>query len=138
MYRDSRSPAPVVQGHVGTVTTERELEIRFGVWHALMKEAFFIWLSYPKLSTDSVLVRPAGRDVFKFTDIARGAVMNHSTYFPVAMAGGASWDLDLQRRIGDAIGQEIRAQGELPRHRSAGGPRATASMSSRMEDDRAR
>jgi len=147
--------------------------------------ALFIWLSYPKLSTDSVFVRPAGRDVFKFTDIPRGreltpqqidqyaekllaemtlaekvhqmsgdiwlwdlvrlitvekkkyndhailagnnrrlgipplafsdgprgVVMNHSTCFPVAMARGASWDLDLQRRIGDAIGQEIRAQG---------------------------
>ena len=147
--------------------------------------ALFIWLSYPKLSTDTVFVRRAGHDVFTFTDIPRGqeltpqqvdqyaekllsemtleekvhqmsgdtwlwdlvrlltvekrkyndhailagnnrrldipplafsdgprgVVMNHSTCFPVAMARGASWDRDLQRRVGDAIGQEIRAQG---------------------------
>jgi beta-glucosidase len=147
--------------------------------------ALFIWLSYPKLSTDSIFVRPAGHGVFTFADIPRGqeltpqqidqyaekllsemtlkekvhqmsgdtwlwdlvrlltvekgkyndhailagnnrrlaipplafsdgprgVVMHHSTCFPAAMARGASWDLDLQRRVGDAIGQEIRAQG---------------------------
>jgi beta-glucosidase len=147
--------------------------------------ALYIWLSYPKLATDSVFVRPAGHDVFKFTDIPhgreltpqevnqytdkllsemtlkekvhqmsgdswlwdsvrlltveklkyndrpipagnnrrleippimfsdgpRGVIMGHSTCFPVAMARGASWDVDLQRRVGNAIGQEIRAQG---------------------------
>ena len=38
-------------------------------------------------------------------------VLNHSTAFPVAMARGASWDRELQRRVGDVIGKEIRAQG---------------------------
>jgi beta-glucosidase len=46
-----------------------------------------------------------------FSDGPRGVVMNHSTAFPVAMARGASWDRDLQRRFGDVIGKEIRAQG---------------------------
>jgi beta-glucosidase len=46
-----------------------------------------------------------------FSDGPRGVVMNHSTAFPVAMARGASWDRDLQRRFGDAVGKEIRAQG---------------------------
>jgi beta-glucosidase len=46
-----------------------------------------------------------------FADGPRGVVLNHSTAFPVAMARGASWDRDLQRRIGDAVGKEIRAQG---------------------------
>jgi beta-glucosidase len=45
-----------------------------------------------------------------FSDGARGVVLHHSTCFPVAMARGASWDLDLERRVGDAMGQEIRAQ----------------------------
>jgi len=45
-----------------------------------------------------------------FSDGPRGVVMNHSTCFPAAMARGASWDRDLERRVGDAIGQEIRAQ----------------------------
>jgi len=47
----------------------------------------------------------------QFSDGPRGVVMNHSTAFPVAMARGASWDRHLQKRFGDAIGQEIRAQG---------------------------
>jgi beta-glucosidase len=46
-----------------------------------------------------------------FSDGPRGVVMNHSTAFPVAMARGATWDRELQRRVGDAIAKEIRAQG---------------------------
>jgi len=46
-----------------------------------------------------------------FTDGPRGVVMYHSTCFPVSMARGASWDVDLEERIGDAIGVEARAQG---------------------------
>ncbi|MCZ7543241.1 MAG: hypothetical protein M5R40_06740 [Anaerolineae bacterium] len=37
--------------------------------------------------------------------------MGHSTCFPVSMARGASFDPDLEKRIGDVIGQEARAQG---------------------------
>ncbi|HSD65526.1 MAG TPA: glycoside hydrolase family 3 C-terminal domain-containing protein [Vicinamibacteria bacterium] len=46
-----------------------------------------------------------------FSDGPRGVVLNHSTAFPVAMARGASWDRELQRRFGDVVGKEIRAQG---------------------------
>ncbi len=46
-----------------------------------------------------------------FTDGPRGVVMGHSTCFPVSMARGASFDPELERRIGDVIGQEARAQG---------------------------
>jgi beta-glucosidase len=46
-----------------------------------------------------------------FTDGPRGVVVGRSTSFPVAMARAATWDLDLQRRVGDAIGEEARAQG---------------------------
>lgn len=61
----------------------------------------------------------------KFTDGPRGVVMGNSTAFPVSMARGATWDLELERRIGDAIGLEAKAQGanyfagvcvNLPRH----------------------
>ncbi len=37
--------------------------------------------------------------------------MNHSTCFPTAMARAASWDRALQRRVGDVVAEEIRAQG---------------------------
>ncbi len=46
-----------------------------------------------------------------FTDGPRGVGVGHSTAFPAAMARAASWDVDLERRVGDAIGQEVRAQG---------------------------
>src|ERR1039458_7322702 len=154
---------------------------------AVVVTAFLLyaWLGHPKFSTDNIFIRPAGKGVFKMSDIPRGreltsqevdqyagkllaemtltekvhqmsgdtglwdlfrsvtverlkyndspilagrnprleippvafsdgprgVVLHHSTCFPVAMARGATWDLDLERRVGDAIGQDIRAQG---------------------------
>lgn len=46
-----------------------------------------------------------------FSDGPRGVVMGNSTCFPVSMARGASFDPDLEMRIGDVIGKEARAQG---------------------------
>ncbi len=47
----------------------------------------------------------------RFADGPRGCVIGPATAFPVSMARGASFDPDLERRIGAAIGQELRAQG---------------------------
>lgn len=47
----------------------------------------------------------------KFSDGPRGVVTGHATCFPVAMQRGASFDVDLERRVGEAIGKEIRALG---------------------------
>ena len=61
----------------------------------------------------------------RFSDGPRGVVMGHSTAFPVSMARGATWDTDLEQRVGEVIGLELRAQGanffggvciNLPRH----------------------
>ena len=46
-----------------------------------------------------------------FNDGPRGVAMGSATCFPVPMARGASFDVDLEQRIGDAIGRELRAQG---------------------------
>jgi beta-glucosidase len=46
-----------------------------------------------------------------FSDGPRGVVMDHATCFPVSMARGASWDPELEERVGEAIGREIRALG---------------------------
>ncbi|MEN3541215.1 glycoside hydrolase family 3 C-terminal domain-containing protein [Microbispora sp. ZYX-F-249] len=60
-----------------------------------------------------------------FSDGPRGVVMGQSTAFPVSMARGATWDVELEERVGTAIGLELRAQGanffggvcvNLPRH----------------------
>ncbi|MDO8108342.1 glycoside hydrolase family 3 C-terminal domain-containing protein [Isoptericola sp. b441] len=61
----------------------------------------------------------------RFVDGPRGCVAGQGTAFPVSMARGATWDVALEERVGDAIGQEIRAMGgnffggvciNLPRH----------------------
>ncbi len=56
-------------------------------------------------------VKRLGIPPVKFVDGPRGVVCGRSTCFPVAMARGASWDVGLEERIGDAIGKEIRAHG---------------------------
>ncbi|WP_432494625.1 glycoside hydrolase family 3 C-terminal domain-containing protein [Kineococcus gypseus] len=61
----------------------------------------------------------------RFVDGPRGCVAGHGTAFPVSMARGATWDVELEERVGDAIGRELRSQGgnffggvcvNLPRH----------------------
>jgi beta-glucosidase len=48
---------------------------------------------------------------FEFSDGPRGVVIGPATAFPVSMARGATWDLELEERIGEAIGRELRAVG---------------------------
>ncbi len=47
----------------------------------------------------------------KFCDGPRGVVVEKSTCFPVTMARGATFDIDLESRVGEAIAREIRAYG---------------------------
>ncbi len=47
----------------------------------------------------------------QFADGPRGCVVGPSTAFPVSMARGAAFDPELERRIGDAIGAELRSAG---------------------------
>lgn len=52
-----------------------------------------------------------GVPAFYFTDGPRGVARGQSTCFPCTMARGASFDVDLERRIGEVMSIEIRAQG---------------------------
>lgn len=72
----------------------------------------------------------------RFSDGPRGVVVGASTAFPVSMARGATWDTDLEERIGLAIGKEMRAKGanffggvciNLPRHPAWGRAQETYS-----------
>jgi beta-glucosidase len=47
----------------------------------------------------------------RFVDGPRGVVMDGATTFPVSMARGATFDPDLEVRVGEVIGREIRALG---------------------------
>ena len=46
-----------------------------------------------------------------FADGPRGCVVGDATAFPVSMARGATFDPELEERVGDAIGAELRASG---------------------------
>ncbi len=66
---------------------------------------------YHKSPFRAARVDRLGLPGFSFSDGPRGVVVDQATCFPVSMARGATWDLDLEERIGDAIGQELRAVG---------------------------
>lgn len=46
-----------------------------------------------------------------FSDGPRGIVVARATAFPVAMARAATWDVELERRVGEVFGREARAAG---------------------------
>lgn len=52
-----------------------------------------------------------GIPAFKMVDGPRGARAGAATAFPVAMARGATFDVELERRVGQAIGLEVKAKG---------------------------
>ncbi|GAP06408.1 beta-glucosidase-related glycosidase [Anaerolinea thermolimosa] len=47
----------------------------------------------------------------RFVDGPRGVILDGATTFPVSMARGATFDPELEERIGDVIGRELRAMG---------------------------
>ena len=57
-------------------------------------------------------VERLGIPPFRMSDGPRGVgVHDGATAFPVAMARAASWDPELERRVGEAMGRELRAIG---------------------------
>ncbi len=65
------------------------------------------WYPYPAGGNERLDVPP-----MKFCDGPRGVVCgNNGTCFPVSMLRGATFDVALEERIGEAIGAEIRAHG---------------------------
>ncbi len=78
-----------------------------------------------QMSGDTALLGEYGRELwyvpgverlavppFKMSDGPRGVgVHDGATIFPVAMARGASWNPELERSVGEAMGRELRAIG---------------------------
>jgi beta-glucosidase len=82
-------------------------------------------VDYGLKTYDSGANKRLGIPALKFTDGPRGICLGRSTCFPVAMARAATWDVELQERVGSAIGIEARSQGanffggvciNVPRH----------------------
>jgi beta-glucosidase len=59
----------------------------------------------------AAVVERLGVPGIQFADGPRGCVIGDATAFPVSMARGATFDPDLERRVGEAIGAELRASG---------------------------
>lgn len=68
-------------------------------------------LHYNKIPYPSGKLKDYDFTPVKFVDGPRGVVCGNSTCFPVPMARGASFDLELEEKIGDAIAKELRAHG---------------------------
>lgn len=66
---------------------------------------------YHKAPFVAARVERLGMPGIAFSDGPRGAVIGNATCFPVAMARAATWDPDLEERVGDAVGRELRALG---------------------------
>ncbi len=66
---------------------------------------------YHKVPFIAAGVEEIGLPGIAFSDGPRGAVVGNATCFPVSMARGATWDPELEARVGEAIGCELRAHG---------------------------
>ena len=66
---------------------------------------------YHRAPFHAAVIERLGLPGIAFADGPRGSVLGNSTCFPVAMARGATWDPDLEERVGEAIGAELRAAG---------------------------
>ena len=97
---------------VGALTLDEKLGLMNGdlpFWQGLAR------MAAPRGYSSQVWVAGAvprlGIPGIRFSDGPRGIVMEGATTFPVTMARGATWDPDLEERVGDVIGRELRALG---------------------------
>src|SRR5664280_1756902 len=115
---DSGGSRPPAAGHrqaardiVATMTAEEKLWCLDGdapLWAGL---TYLGEAGYHKSPFRASRVDRLGLPGFAFSDGPRGVVVDQATCFPVSMARGATWDVDLEERIGEAIGRELRAVG---------------------------
>ena len=110
---------PEHQQRAETLAREKLSQMTLAEKLALMSGATPFWggladmLSggYHRRTWDAGKVERLGVEGVRFSDGPRGVVIGSGTTFPVSMARGACWDTDLERRIGEAMGQEARAVG---------------------------
>ncbi len=103
--------ADVARAFVAVLTREERLWCLDGdapTWAGLR---FLGHDGYHKAPFVAAQIERVGLPGIRFSDGPRGAVVGNATCFPVSMARGATWDPELEERVGDAIGRELRAAG---------------------------
>jgi len=108
---EAPSPDDEARAIVATMTSDEKLWCLDGdapFWAGLV---YLSEQGYHKSPFRAARVDRVGLPGFAFSDGPRGVVVDRATCFPVSMARGASWDVDLEERIGEAIGLELRAVG---------------------------
>jgi beta-glucosidase len=106
--------AAEIEATIDAILNEATLEEKVGM---LSGKGFFkafvederVWAARPYRAGGGI--ERLGVPALWFTDGPRGVARGNSTCFPCSMARGASFDLDLERRIGEVMGVEVRAQG---------------------------
>jgi beta-glucosidase len=109
--RDGAEPAEAAAALVASMTPEERLWCLDGdvpFWAGL---GFLGEGGYHLLPFVAGRVERIGLPGISFADGPRGCVVGNATCHPVPMARGATWDPELEERVGEAIGRELRAVG---------------------------
>lgn len=134
--RAGGSPDAVAAELLDLLTAEERLDLLDGDVPFFQGTVELLSEGYNRTPIPMGRVERLGIPGLLFSDGPRGVVMGGSTAFPVSMARGATWDVELEERIGVAIGLEVRAQGgncfggvciNLPRHPAWGRAQETYS-----------
>lgn len=105
--------ADEIEARIDSILAEATLAEKVGMmsgrgFFAAYKEDGRVWGARPYRAGGGI--ERLGVPCFWFTDGPRGVARGQSTAFPCTMARGATFDTDLERRIGEAMSLEIRAQ----------------------------
>ncbi|MHA1726926.1 MAG: beta-glucosidase family protein, partial [Promethearchaeota archaeon] len=95
---------------LGSMTLKEKLKQMSGDG-TLLKNGLSMAIRYNKKPIPAGVNKRLGIPGILFSDGPRGVVMGNATCFPVSIARGASWDIELEEKIGNAIGIEARAMG---------------------------
>ena len=109
--RQGATPESAAADVVAAMTQEERLWCLDGDVPALAGLAHLGRDGYHQAPFPAARVDRVGLTGFAFSDGPRGAVIGNATCFPVAMGRGATWDPELEERVGEAIGKELRALG---------------------------
>jgi len=103
---------PEVEKLLGELTLAEKLSLLDGDWPFWSGIREMMGGGYHRHPWNAGVIPRLGIHGVRFSDGPRGVVLEGgATTFPVTMARGATWDVELETRIGDAIGKELAALG---------------------------